>query len=201
MPDIRPLILVWPEALAFWSVFAWLYLMEWRQLQRRKQVSGDYKGDDKYSGLVISVGSTILQVSAFALAFLWQPGAVPEEQRQAFFWGGLAVMASGTVLRIQCWAALGKCFTHTVTTAGDHQVINNGPYRFVRHPSYAGALLNLIGLGLCMGNYASVAVITLGSALMYTYRISVEEAALEAALGDKYRQFKLTRKRLIPYVF
>jgi protein-S-isoprenylcysteine O-methyltransferase Ste14 len=200
MPEFRPLILVWPEALAFWLAFAWLYAMEARQLQRRLKISGGYSGDDKYSGLVISVGSTILQLAAFALAF-YQPSSVPEDQRQAYFWAGLAITCSGTLLRVQCWAALGKFFTHTVTIAGDHQVINNGPYRFVRHPSYAGALLNLIGLGITLGNFGSIAVITIGSAIIYTYRISVEEAALEAALGDKYRQFKLTRKRLIPYVF
>ena len=152
MPEIRPLIFVWPEAIAFWAVFAWLYFMEGRQLQRRMKVSGGYKGDDKYSGLVISVGSTVLQLGALALAF-WQPGLVPEDQRHTYFWGGLVVTASGTLLRMQCWAALGKFFTHTVTIAGDHQVINDGPYRFVRHPSYAGALLNLIGLGIIMGNY------------------------------------------------
>lgn len=200
MPEFLPLILVWPEGLVFWLVFAWLYAMESRQLYRRLKISGGYSGDDKYSGLVISVGSSILQVAAFILAF-YQPTSVPEEQRHAYFWAGLAITASGTVLRMQCWAALGKFFTHTVTIAGDHQVINNGPYRFVRHPSYAGALLNLIGLGIILGNYASIAVIAIGSAAMYTYRISVEEAALEAALGDAYRQFKQTRKRLIPYVF
>jgi protein-S-isoprenylcysteine O-methyltransferase Ste14 len=62
-------------------------------------------------------------------------------------------------------------------------------------------LLTLGGFGLLLGNWASLAVMVLGSLGIYLYRIEVEEAALEAALGEAYRRFKLTRKRLIPFVY
>jgi len=52
-----------------------------------------------------------------------------------------------------------------------------------------------------LGNWASVGVLTIGAFGMFLYRIEVEEAALEQALGESYRAFKLSRKRLIPFVY
>jgi protein-S-isoprenylcysteine O-methyltransferase Ste14 len=200
MFDTPPLLFIWPHAIVFWTVLVCLYAVEGRQLKRKMKQSGGYSGDDRYSGLVISVGSTFLQVAAVLLAFntAWSMGA---ERQLGAFYGGLAIVVSGTLLRMHCWAALGKFFTHTVTIAADHQVVNIGAYRWLRHPSYLGALLNLIGLGISLGNWASVAVITLGSCAIYAYRIEVEEAALESALGDAYRSFKQSRARLIPFVY
>ncbi|MFT3859283.1 MAG: isoprenylcysteine carboxylmethyltransferase family protein [Aquabacterium sp.] len=200
MPLHHPLIFVWPEALLFWVALAWIYLMEGRQLQRRRAVSGGYEGSDKYSGLFISIGSTLLQLGAVALAY-YEPASVGEENKHAFFYTGLVVLVSGTLLRMHCWKMLGEFFTHTVTIASNHQVINIGAYRFLRHPAYLGGWLNLIGLGLIMGNFASLALITIGGFAIFHYRITVEEQALESALGEQYRQFMQSRKRLIPFVY
>jgi len=52
-----------------------------------------------------------------------------------------------------------------------------------------------------LGNYGSVALITIGAFAIFHYRIEVEEKALEKGLGDAYRQFKQSRKRLIPFVY
>ena len=40
-----------------------------------------------------------------------------------------------------------------------HEIIDTGPYRFIRHPSYAGALLAFLGLGLCLANWWSLALV------------------------------------------
>ena len=200
MPVHHPLIFVWPEALLFWTTLAWIYTMEWRQLQRRRAVSGGYEGSDRYSGLFLSVGSTALQLGAVALAY-YTPASMGDDKQHLAYFIGLAVTVSGTLLRMHCWKMLGEFFTHTVTIAANHQVINIGAYRFLRHPAYLGGWLNLIGLGLIMGNYASLAVITIGGFVIFHYRITVEEQALEGALGEQYRSFMQSRKRLIPFVY
>lgn len=200
MFDTTPLMFAWPHAIAFWAVLVWLYVMEGRQLQRRRARSGGHDGDDRYSGLVISVGGTALQIAAVLLA-CHGAGAMGSAHLLGAYYGGLALIVAGTALRIHCWAALGQFFTHTVTIASDHQVVNVGAYRWLRHPSYLGALLNLVGLGLSLGNWASLGLIAVGSCAIYAYRITVEEAALESALGDAYRSFKQSRARLIPFVY
>jgi protein-S-isoprenylcysteine O-methyltransferase Ste14 len=200
MDHIRPLIFVWPDALAFWGVLAWAYYMEGRQMQRKKAVSGGHDGDDRYSGLVISIGSGVLQVLAGALAF-YQATSMSAELQRPVYYAGVATIVAGMLLRIHCWAALGTFFTHTVTVQSDHHVVDIGAYKLLRHPSYLGALMTLAGFGLVLGNWGSLALMVLGSLAIYLYRIEVEEAALEAALGEAYRRFKLTRKRLIPFVY
>jgi protein-S-isoprenylcysteine O-methyltransferase Ste14 len=200
MFTIQPLIFTWPVALAFWGVLAWIYLMEGRQLQRRRKVSGAADGSDRYSGLVISIGSSVLQISATVLAF-YAPTSMGEANLLPAYGLGLIVMVCGTLLRMHCWKALGQFFTHTVTIADDHQVVNIGAYRWLRHPAYLGGWLNLIGMGVVLGNWASVGVLTIGAFGMFLYRIEVEEAALEQALGESYRAFKHSRKRLIPFVY
>jgi len=57
------------------------------------------------------------------------------------------------------------------------------------------------GVGLGLGSWASALLLTLVSAAVYSYRIAVEERALSAAIGDPYREFMATRKRLIPFVY
>jgi protein-S-isoprenylcysteine O-methyltransferase Ste14 len=200
MFDHPPLIFVWPDAAIFWSLMAWIYFVEGRQIQRKSAVSEGYSGSDKYSGLVISIGATVLQMLAVLFAY-HQPTSVGEANLHTAYYAGLAMVACGTLLRMHCWKALGTFFTHTVTIASNHQVVNVGAYQWLRHPSYLGALLNLIGIGLLLGNYASLAIMTLGSCAIYLYRIEVEENALEAALGESYTRFKQTRKRLIPFVY
>ncbi len=79
-------------------------------------------------------------------------------------------------------------------------VIEAGPYRYIRHPSYAGALITVIGLGLALGNWASLLSMVACVAIGYAYRIRVEEAALVAALGQPYREYMSRTARLVPFV-
>lgn len=189
-----------PYAIAFWGVLIWAYVMESIQHKRRIARSAAAGGTDKYSGLVISVGAGLLQVLAFFVAAMpqWRMSA---EVEQASFFSGVGLIVAGMLLRMYCWRVLGIFFTPTVTIANDHKVIDQGPYRFVRHPSYLGALMTLGGLGLSLHNWAALGMIVVGSFAIYIYRIEVEEKALEGALGEAYAQFKKSRKRLIPFVY
>jgi protein-S-isoprenylcysteine O-methyltransferase len=80
-------------------------------------------------------------------------------------------------------------------------VIDSGPYRFVRHPSYTGALIAFVGFGLCLGNWLSLLLITLPISAAFLWRIRVEERALLEALGDNYRAYMERTKRLLPFVY
>jgi protein-S-isoprenylcysteine O-methyltransferase Ste14 len=113
----------------------------------------------------------------------------------------LGVLWAGIGLRWWCFRTLGRYFTVTVLTSADQPVIAAGPYRVLRHPSYAGLLLALGGLGLSFRNWLSLAALLLLPLLGVLYRIRVEEAALSATLGAAYTTFADRRKRLIPFVW
>jgi protein-S-isoprenylcysteine O-methyltransferase Ste14 len=116
-------------------------------------------------------------------------------------WGGLVLMALGVTLRVWCFRTLGHYFTFTVQTSEDQPVISSGPYRLLRHPSYAALLLIFIGWGFVNDNWGSLVFLTGAVATGLVLRIRVEERALSRDLGGKYQAFAATRKRLVPFVW
>ena len=122
--------------------------------------------------------------------------------------GGLAVTIAGvTVLvlgvAVRTWAilTLGRLFKFVVVIQDGHHVVDSGPYRFVRHPSYTGGLLALVGAGIGLGNWISILAAAGVPLLAIMIRIAVEEARLTRDLGDDYRSYASRTKRLIPGVW
>lgn len=114
---------------------------------------------------------------------------------------GMVIGWLGLLLRWWSFVSLGKYFTVVVKTSRDQPVVDRGPYRVLRHPSYTGLLLTFAGVGLMVGNWVS-AVGAVGLVLIaLIYRLRIEERALSAALGDRYREYAASRARLIPYVW
>jgi len=114
---------------------------------------------------------------------------------------GLAIMWAGMGLRWWSFRTLGRYFTFDAMTSSDQPVITTGPYRIVRHPSYAGLLLVFAGIGVTLANWLSLVALILLSLLALMYRIHVEETALAGTLGDAYRSYAASRKRIIPFVW
>lgn len=114
---------------------------------------------------------------------------------------GVVIAWLGLLLRWWSFVSLGRYFTVVVQTSEDQPIVERGPYRVLRHPSYTGLLLAFAGVGLMLGNWVSAigAVSLLVIALIY--RIRIEESALSAALGDRYQRFAASRARLVPYVW
>ena len=116
-------------------------------------------------------------------------------------WLALVFMWCGVGLRLWCFITLGRYFTLTVQTSPDQPVITAGPYRLLRHPSYAGILLATFGVSLLFGNWVSTIGLTALVAAGVAYRIRVEERALLETLGDSYRDYAAGRRRLVPFVW
>ena len=134
---------------------------------------------------------------AFNLAGRVSAGLLP---RWAI-WAGVGAAVLGTALRVWAIRTLGRYFTRTVQVARDQPVIEVGPYRLLRHPSYAGGLLAGIGVGLSLGNAGSLVAIALPMLLGFVVRIRVEERALLAAIGEPYRAYAQRTWRLVPFVY
>jgi len=135
----------------------------------------------------------------FFLTLTLTAWALPDANRFCVL--GLGLFALGLSLRWFSIIYLGRFFTTNVAIASDHQLIDSGPYRFIRHPSYAGALLAFLGLGLCLGNLASLLILIVPILFAFLWRIRVEERALIEALGGRYQSYVRKTKRLIPFVF
>jgi len=114
---------------------------------------------------------------------------------------GCALFVIGLGLRWYSIWYLGRFFTVTVAIHSRHEIIDTGPYRRIRHPSYAGALLAFFGLALTLDNWLSLALIVLPVTMAFRRRIRIEERALSNALGRPYTSYMQRTKRLIPGVF
>jgi protein-S-isoprenylcysteine O-methyltransferase Ste14 len=113
---------------------------------------------------------------------------------------GIALMIIGIILRLWAIVVLGRFFTLKVKVQSDHRIVEVGPYRLLRHPSYSGLLLVLLGIALALQTWVGLVINILVFALVFGYRIYVEEKALRGALGERYIAYSKRTKRLIPYV-
>ena len=194
-----PLPFTWPYALIFWPVYVWVFIPEFR-LVGRTPLTTPTSVEDRGSMRVVFVAVGLAIIGAFAAPFV-SPAASFPAHRAAWFFFGLAVLISGSLLRRSCFRALGRFFTGAVAIQPEHRVIISGPYRFVRHPSYTAALLILAGIGLALGNWLSILICVVVGLCAYTYRAHVEERALLSALGGEYERYMATRKRFIPFIY
>jgi protein-S-isoprenylcysteine O-methyltransferase Ste14 len=108
-----------------------------------------------------------------------------------------------TGLAFRLWAIrhLGKFFTVDVSIQEDHRIIQDGPYCLVRHPSYSGAMLAMVGIACLTFNWLGFVVIVACCLTAYSIRISVEESVLMNNFGEDYRQYAARTKRMIPWIF
>jgi protein-S-isoprenylcysteine O-methyltransferase Ste14 len=151
-----------------------------------------FSGQALVAGVVLSVWTGIFIASRVPSATIVTGGA--------FVFGlGVAVALCGIGLRWWAVLTLGRFFTTRVTTTANQTVVESGPYRRLRHPSYTGALLTVLGVLLCNTNWLSLACFLIALP-GFAYRIRVEERALVDGLGEPYREYMRRTKRLVPFV-
>jgi protein-S-isoprenylcysteine O-methyltransferase Ste14 len=112
------------------------------------------------------------------------------------------VLIVGSLL-IHTWARMalkGLYSGHIRVTAG-HTLVQNGPYRTIRHPAYAGFLL--LGIGLTVGYSSLIGLVSIPFLLLpgFIFRIKVEERLLTEEFGEEYNRYVQRTKRLIPGVW
>jgi len=143
-------------------------------------------------GGAIVLASIFIWIPVLRFAPVWLP---------AFYWTGIAVLGLGLILRYWSIAVLGRYFRTTVEVESGQKIVRRGPYRLVRHPSYAGLILVCLGYGLASQDWPSLLVTAVFPAAALVHRIKVEEEALSRELGDDYAEYKKGTKRLIPWIW
>jgi protein-S-isoprenylcysteine O-methyltransferase Ste14 len=156
------------------------------------------RGEDRFSGPALATGMSLAVYlgTVFASSYPW---AAMRAGRTTVFITGVVVALIGIAIRQFAVATLGRYFTTRVVTSPDQKVVDGGPYRYIRHPSYTGLLLVVLGLLLCSNNWLSLACFVLALP-GFAYRIRVEEAALVGAIGQPYLAYMRRTKRLVPFL-
>ena len=116
-------------------------------------------------------------------------------------WGGIAAMVAGLTVRVWAARVLGAFYTRTLRTSSTQSLVQEGPYRLVRHPGYLGVLLLWLGAGLASANLLVVGFIMVSMGGAYRRRIRSEEVMLTNTFGEDYLAYARRTRRLIPWVY
>ena len=143
--------------------------------------------------IMISIGAGVF------IAGNSRAGALPD--RKLFSVAGVLLFAAGLIFRWWAIITLGRFFTVDVTIEKDHDLVERGPFRWVRHPSYTGVLLAFVGWALTLGNWVAMLVVLMPIFIAFIRRMNVEEEALSQALGARYREYMKRTKRLVPLIY
>jgi protein-S-isoprenylcysteine O-methyltransferase Ste14 len=146
-------------------------------------------------------GWVVGQFALFAaVAVSWfLPPRWPEAVSVLFSGLGAALAFVGLALVFAAYRELGPGFTPLPRPRDDTRVIESGPYRYVRHPIYAGGLLFFTGVAL--GTSVTALVLTAGLAALWAGKLQVEERFLEAQFPDYAEYRRDTPWRLVPGVY
>jgi len=114
----------------------------------------------------------------------------------------LAVLAGAAGLGITLWAriVLGRNWSGSITHKEDHELVERGPYGFVRHPIYTGMLLMVIGTAIARGTWDAVAAIVLFIAV-HIWKLRQEETLMTRYFPEAYPAYRARTKALVPFLY
>ena len=141
-----------------------------------------------------------------AIAFAWLPPHFDRLDRcsidgDTVRYLGLIITAIGGFARVATVFELGHRFSIFVAVQPDHRLKTDGFYRFVRHPSYLGALLAMAGWALVFRSIVGL-LLTAAMCVPIIARIRAEEDFLVREFGEQYRAYQQhTRWRLFPFIY
>ena len=182
----------------FNSIYLFWILSEILLNRLLRSGNSDNKTSDKNSLLLIWV--TIL-ISITIGVFISKLIALPILSNVVLKFIGLAIIILGIIFRLVAVKQLGKFFTVDVTIRENHELLQTGLYKVLRHPSYTGSLLSFLGFGLSLNNWLSLAVVFLPTLFAMINRINIEEKVLTEQFGKQYLDYIAKTKRLIPFVY
>ncbi|KAI0325255.1 ICMT-domain-containing protein [Cubamyces sp. BRFM 1775] len=159
--------------------------------------------------------------SALLSSLLARASAVKPLSVHPAFVTGFSILLAGAVIRKLCYRTLGRFFTFQLSLLKEHKLVTWGPYAVVRHPSYTGMVMSIVGMlttqlapggwicksgvldtwvgkGVIGGWTAFLAFMIVGT----VRRVPKEDAVLKKEFGEQWDEWKKkTPYALIPYVY
>lgn len=112
---------------------------------------------------------------------------------------GDAITFGGMVIALWARFSLGTNWSATITFKEGHELIERGPYRFVRHPMYTGLLLMILGTAVVVGSMSGFLALVIGFAGTWQ-KLRQEEALLTKHFPDAYPRYMSRTKALVPFL-
>lgn len=114
---------------------------------------------------------------------------------------GATFLIAGTGFRLYAIHVLGNYFSATVQIKEEHKIILAGPYKFLRHPSYTGAYIAMLGNAIFLHSFIGVLIFGIGMLVVYHLRIKTEEQTLTNQFGIFYKLYASRTYKMFPMVW
>jgi protein-S-isoprenylcysteine O-methyltransferase Ste14 len=166
-------------------------------IDERTRRHADAKPFDRYLVMaIVLTGLAAIGVSGLDFRYGWTVSFPPAVQATAF----VLVVISGMIVM---WATTSNPFFSAVIRIQNdrgHSVVSTGPYRYIRHPGYAGWCLYMLCLPLMLGSLVALIPGAIAAGLDVV-RTNLEDRILIAELAG-YREYaERVRYRLVPGVW
>jgi len=116
------------------------------------------------------------------------------------YWPGVVLIVAGLAFAVWARRRLGRNWSGTVQVKQDHQLIRDGPYRFVRHPIYTGILMAFLGSAIVVGHWWGLLAVLIAFGSFWR-KLTVEERFMRETFGSMYEEYRARTAALIPYLF
>jgi protein-S-isoprenylcysteine O-methyltransferase Ste14 len=187
---------VWNETpVNFDNVFISLYIL-WMLIElqvSKKDVNTEGKKTSDFATCQLyGFGQALTFLTALWFPSVWR-------MPNAAHFVGISIFLLGVSYRLWAIRTLGRFYSHRVQTVAQHRIVVSGPYRFTRHPAYAGMIIANAGIFMYYFNRVTLCVFLFILVPAILLRIIIEERTLFGIEG--YAEFAKNRKRLFPAVW
>jgi protein-S-isoprenylcysteine O-methyltransferase Ste14 len=165
--------------LAVLFAYVWGSIEIFRQVKQGGQIRGTMNFD---KGSLILLYGAITAGYAIGIPFAFSRYGRLEWGSPYLALCGLGVIVAGISLRVMAMRTLQEHFTYRVSIGEQHELIEQGLYRYIRHPAYLGEVL------VC-------------PFIAFTVRMNVEEKALLGHFADRYEAYRKHTWRLLPWFY
>ena len=186
---------IWEDSIANFDIIIVLIYLFWIVFESTISIKERDKGE-KTSDFGTLEFYAISQALTF-LSALWFDSIWPSPSFAHFL--GLIVFLFGICFRLWAIITLGHYYSHIVREIDDHKIIDSGPYKYIRHPAYAGMIVAHFGIVLYFFNLVTLLIFFLALIPAIILRIFVEEKTLFRI--ERYSDYARNRKRLIPLIW
>lgn len=183
-----------------WALLSLLWIGAEIILARKTRVDNSRLSDreDRSQALLWTTVAACMVSALIFKAFQWMPIPIEYLLRQLI---ALLLFAAGLSIRYCAVGRLGRFFTTNVSIQREHELIVDGPYRWVRHPAYSGLLIALTATGLAMGDWLALLVLVIPTVFAVNFRIAIEEKLLAKKFGIGFREYSQKTWKLVPWLF
>jgi protein-S-isoprenylcysteine O-methyltransferase Ste14 len=174
-----------------WVAYWWISSRGAKQDQRRESRASRAAHTVPLVIAVVLLSQPTLHVGVLSIRVL--------PQSVASYVAGTAMVAVGLLFSVWARVHLGRNWSATVTVKQGHELVQSGPYRFVRHPIYTGLLLGLLGTAIARGDVQGFVAFAIACAALWR-KLRLEERWMQETFGDVYAKYRENVPALIPHL-